>query len=70
MSVELHHIEWNHPRLGRINETVCHAHESEVLRALKTLGIGCGGSTESNPTATCRRCDETTPPRVWLRVTS
>lgn len=67
MSEMLHHIEWDHPRLGRINETVCSVHESDVIRALRTLGIGCGGQVEQDRTATCKRCIADVPPRVWLR---
>jgi len=64
---ELHCIEWNHPNLGRISEAVCLRHEGDVLRALRTLGIGCGGSTESER-STCTRCtNDGIPARAWLR---
>src|SRR6185312_5836897 len=45
MDDEIHRIEWNPPRHGDIVETACLKHEGEILRALRMLGIGCGGST-------------------------
>lgn len=55
MSGQLHRIEWQHPHLGRISETVCPSHEIEVLAGLRTLGIGCGGMVEEERDA-CDRC--------------
>jgi hypothetical protein len=66
-ATELHRIEWNHPNLGRISETACLSHEGDVLRALGTLGIGCGGSLDTSGRG-CDRCAHPgVPARVWLR---
>lgn len=46
-------VAWDHPRLGRIREVVCGRHESELLAALGTLGIGCSGEASLR---TCLRC--------------
>lgn len=63
---ELHRIEWNHPNLGRISETVCLGHEREVLTSLTALGIGCGGSLEGER-QTCDRCTHRGERvRAWL----
>jgi hypothetical protein len=63
---ELHRIEWQHPRLGRISETVCPSHEGEVLAGLRTLGIGSGGCIETERDA-CDRCTHRgLRSRVWL----
>lgn len=51
---EVHLLEWRHPRHGRIREVVCLRHEGDVLRALKTLGIGSTGREFGD--APCRRC--------------
>lgn len=42
--METTQIEWKHPVKGEIVEEVCREHEKEVLSALRTLGIGCGGT--------------------------
>jgi hypothetical protein len=48
-------VEWTHPRHGRVRDAVCPRHEAELLRALKTLGIGCGG--RSIDIERCGRCE-------------
>jgi hypothetical protein len=66
VSAELHRVEWQHPSLGRISETVCPSHEGEVLAGLRTLGIGCSGSVETERDA-CDRCAHRgLRARVWL----
>jgi hypothetical protein len=69
MSAELHRVEWDHPVLGRISETACMDHERVVLRALNTLGIGCGGTLEQDGRS-CDRCQHAdgggARVRAWL----
>lgn len=48
-------IQWNHPVNGRQSEVVCPAHERQLLKALKTLHIGCSG-TAVDPAMSCDRC--------------
>lgn len=78
MSETPHRLHWTHPQIGDINEVVCPAHESEVLRALRVLGMGSVGSggSVSHPKFTgpgelpvCLRCQANAamPPRVLLR---
>ena len=63
---ELHRMEWQHPRLGRISESVCPTHETEVLIALKVLGIGSVGSVEPEKDY-CDRCRHPRRrARAWL----
>lgn len=62
----LHRVEWDHPHLGKVSETVCPFHESEVLAALRTLGIGGGGCVEWNDNAECHRCSH--PKRMRVRA--
>jgi hypothetical protein len=67
MSVDLHLIEWEHPRLGRISEAACGLHEGLILSALRTLGIGCTG-TPAGRGAACLRCrHDGALPREFLR---
>jgi hypothetical protein len=54
MMDELHLVSWTHPR-RKVVEVLCQRHESEVLSALKTLGIGCTGERAMEG-ATCMRC--------------
>jgi hypothetical protein len=49
-------ISWIHPRKGEVVETTCKIHQAEVLRALHTLGIGCGGESATGQDAACDRC--------------
>jgi hypothetical protein len=63
----LNRVEWDHPHLGPVSETVCHFHELTVLGALHALGIGCGGQREWDPERTCHRCAHPNQRvRVWL----
>jgi hypothetical protein len=55
MSSRLERISWMHPRLGRMSEAACRDHASQILRALRTLGIG-GSGESANPQAECLRC--------------
>lgn len=65
---KLHRLEWDHPHLGKVSETVCLFHEADVLDALRMLGVGCGGSQEWNADAQCHRCShpKRTRVRAWL----
>lgn len=65
MSDQLHEVQWQHPVHGEIHEVVCQSHEAAVLRALRTLGIGCVGSYAVFD-ATCRRCGDPRDARRWL----
>jgi hypothetical protein len=51
---ELHMVSWDHPR-RRIWEVLCKRHETQVIGALHTLGLGCTGE-KAPPGATCIRC--------------
>lgn len=55
MSSRLERISWTHPRLGRVEEAACRAHANQILRALRTLGIG-GSGEFAEPSAECLRC--------------
>lgn len=58
---------WDHPHIGRIEEVLCRSHDSEVLAALRVLGIGSMATDDSSGTP-CARCRAGhTPPRQFLR---
>lgn len=40
-------LHWTHPNIGKIDEIVCPAHNTEVRDALAVLGIGCISSDGS-----------------------
>lgn len=63
---KLHRVEWDHPHLGKVSETVCQFHESDVFAALRTLGIGAGGCVEWESDAQCHRCSH--PKRMRVRA--
>ena len=76
--MSLTQLHWTHPILGEISETACAAHTTEVMGALRLLGIGAIGSDGSVPIsgaegpewiAGCLRCHAhpSQPPRVLLR---
>jgi hypothetical protein len=52
--LQLAEIHWTHPR-REVVEVLCEHHESQVVGALKTLGIGCTGERAMEG-ATCMRC--------------
>lgn len=65
--IELELIEWQHPVHGWVSEVACSGHRNDVLRALRMLGIGCGGTTASADAACVRCAAGSTDPRRWIR---
>lgn len=49
-------MRWTHPRHGSVVEVLCSRHESELLRALKMLAIGCSGTGLDAADGICGRC--------------
>lgn len=62
---DLERLEWRHPYLGEVVEVICVRHRRQVLAALRTLGIGSGGTTAK--AGACLRCaHDGARPALWL----
>ena len=62
-------MEWTHPQLGDVQETVCARHERALLEAFITLGIGCGAQFAPADSGPCGRCgaeQRGVEPRIML----
>lgn len=68
MNDDLALLSWQHPHIGRIEETVCQSHLAEVSAALRVLGIGSLGTDQHDELA-CLRCQAhpAKEPRELLR---